>query len=65
MVKAGTGITFMPQIAINKPESDIHYIPFIEPATKRTIGLVWRKTSTRTELMKQLIGLISTVIHHI
>jgi LysR family hydrogen peroxide-inducible transcriptional activator len=55
MVRAGTGITFMPKIAINEPEAGIRYIPFTAPAPKRTIGLVWRKTSARTELMAHFI----------
>lgn len=58
MVRAGTGITFMPKIAIHEPEEGIHYIPFENPAPKRTIGLVWRKTSTRTKLLELLIKLI-------
>ncbi len=58
MVAAGTGITFMPNIAIHQAEEDIRYIPFTEPAPKRTIGLVWRKTSTRNLLIEKLITLI-------
>jgi len=55
MVKAGTGITFMPNIAINEEDAGIKYIPFTAPIPKRSIALVWRKTSVRTELMKQLV----------
>jgi LysR family hydrogen peroxide-inducible transcriptional activator len=64
MVRAGTGITFMPNIAINEDEKGVRYIPFTEPVPKRTIGLVWRKTSVRTELMKQLIEYISEAVNH-
>lgn len=59
MVKAGTGITFMPTIAIQPNEEDITYIPFAAPAPKRTIGLVWRKTSARTTLIEALAKLIA------
>ncbi len=59
MVKAGTGITFMPSIAIQPNEEDISYIPFATPAPKRTIGLVWRKTSARTALIEALAKLIT------
>jgi len=62
MVKAGTGITFMPNIAINKAEKGIHYIPFSAPVPKRSIGLVWRKTTVRKELMEQLISHITVSI---
>jgi LysR family hydrogen peroxide-inducible transcriptional activator len=64
MVRAGTGITFMPNIAIHKPEEGIRYIPFVEPAPTRTIALVWRKTSARKPLMEQLIDLIAGVVNH-
>ena len=58
MVRAGTGITFMPKIAIREPEEGIRYIPFEEPAPKRTIGLVWRKTSARSVLLELLKNLL-------
>lgn len=57
MVKAGTGITFMPNVAIRENEEGIRYIPFKSPAPSRTIGLVWRKTSTRTEVMDKIINI--------
>jgi len=59
MVRAGTGITFMPKIAIHEPEEGIHYIPFTDPVPKRTIGMVWRKTSARNELLEKLARLMS------
>ncbi len=58
MVIAGTGVTLMPEIAIRKEDKDICYIPFQKPAPKRTIGLVWRKSSLREQLMKRLIELV-------
>jgi LysR family hydrogen peroxide-inducible transcriptional activator len=58
MVKAGTGITFMPKIAIHEHEEGISYIPFEQPAPKRTIGLFWRKTSARKQLLAALVTLI-------
>ncbi len=54
MVKAGTGITFMPEIAINSSETGITYIPFKNPAPYRTIGLVYRKTTTKKEIIDKL-----------
>lgn len=58
MVKAGTGITFMPKIAVAESDSAIRYIPFSSPAPYRTIGLVWRKTSARYAVIDQLIKLL-------
>ncbi|OQW72915.1 MAG: DNA-binding transcriptional regulator OxyR [Proteobacteria bacterium ST_bin11] len=57
MVHAGTGITFMPRIAV-RDEPGIHYVPFAAPAPSRTIGLVWRKTSARGELIRRLTELV-------
>ena len=57
MVKARTGITFMPKIVIQENEMGIHYIPFKPPAPSRKIGLVWRKTSARQQVMNKLIGM--------
>ncbi|MCQ8180750.1 LysR substrate-binding domain-containing protein [Methylomonas sp. SURF-1] len=57
MVHAGTGVTFIPQVAV-RHEPGIRYIPFAAPAPSRTIGLVWRKTSARGELIRQLSGLV-------
>lgn len=59
MVKAGTGITFMPQIAIKEQEAGIAYIPFSPPAPTRTIGLVWRKTTARSKLIQELSHIIT------
>ena len=39
MVKAETGITFMPKIAIQENELGIRYIPFKPPTPSRKIGL--------------------------
>lgn len=58
MVRANTGITFIPDIAIREKDSKIHYIPFENPQPKRTICLVWRKTNPRIRLMTELTQLI-------
>ena len=59
MVKAGTGITFMPKVAIQNNENDILYLPFSDPVPKRTIGLVWRKTTPKEIVMNTLANLIA------
>jgi LysR family transcriptional regulator, hydrogen peroxide-inducible genes activator len=58
MVKAGTGITFMPKIAVREAEEGICYLPFEDPVPKRTIGLFWRKTSSRNELLEIISNLL-------
>ena len=55
MVRAGTGITFIPEIAKHADEPGIEYIPFESPAPLRQIGLVWRKTSTRSAVLERII----------
>lgn len=56
MVKAGSGITFMPRIAMQPDEANIRYVPFTSPAPVRTIGLVWRKTTARQQVIDQLVA---------
>lgn len=58
MVKAGTGITIMPEIAIQPDETGICYIPFEAPVPTRIIGLVYRKTTSREACLRQLVSLI-------
>ncbi|MEO1889105.1 MAG: LysR substrate-binding domain-containing protein [Cycloclasticus sp.] len=60
MVRANTGITFMPNLAIRDNDSDgnIQYIPFENPQPKRTIRLVWRKTNPKIQLMNLLTELL-------
>jgi len=61
MVRANTGITFMPELAIHNNDDNIRYIPFEEPQPKRTICLVWRKTSAKQQLMSELKKLILSI----
>jgi len=58
MVRANTGITFMPEIAIQENDNDICYIPFSKPQPKRSICLVWRKTSPRLSLLNKVKELL-------
>lgn len=58
MVKAGTGITLIPKIATSKNERGICYIPFVKPAPTRTIGLVWRKTTSRDKVLESFINIL-------
>ena len=52
MVIAGSGITLMPEIAAQK-EDKISYIK-ITNAPSRVIGLYWRKTSAKSELIEEI-----------
>jgi LysR family hydrogen peroxide-inducible transcriptional activator len=55
MVKAGSGLTLMPRIAARLDDPEIRYLPFSEPAPRRIIGLVWRKTSARQILTDRIV----------
>ena len=56
MVRAGTGMTLMPQTAVRPNESGIVYLPFEAPAPKREIALVWRKTTTRQVVIDAILS---------
>jgi len=58
MVRADTGITFIPTIAIQQTDSRIKYLPFNKPEPKRSIYLVWRKTNSRALLMESIKQII-------
>ncbi len=57
MIINGSGITLMPEIAIKKDDK-IAYLK-IANSPNRTIGLVWRKSSAREILMREIAKLIS------
>jgi LysR family hydrogen peroxide-inducible transcriptional activator len=61
MVRAGTGITLMPHLAVRE-ETGIRYLPFARPAPRRKIGLVWRSTSARKALIAKLSELIRQAV---
>ena len=58
-LRLGTGITLMPQIAMERDDSGIRYIPFAEPVPSRQIGLVWRKTSVRKAVIERVAALVN------
>jgi LysR family hydrogen peroxide-inducible transcriptional activator len=50
MVAAGHGVTLLPQLAAESPVGGVRGLrakPFARPAPSRTIGAVWRKSTTR------------------
>jgi len=52
MVISGSGLTLIPQIAVNKADK-ISYIKIIN-APKRTIGLYWRNGSVKKDLLGEI-----------
>jgi len=72
MVAADIGITLMPELALGTPFKDrgsrargrpirsegVSYIPFRKPVPFRQIGLAWRQSSTRRELLQKMAELL-------
>lgn len=58
MVRANTGVTLMPKIAMNDTNDDVRYIPFAPEAPYRRIGLAWRKTCSRMAVVEKTMELV-------
>jgi LysR family hydrogen peroxide-inducible transcriptional activator len=57
MVAAGMGVTLLPKLSTNGPfgtEKSVLIKPFPKPAPTRTVGAVWRKSSTRSAAIKSI-----------
>lgn len=57
LVAANMGITLMPELAVATLEDAnprVRYIPFSGEVPSRTLGLCWRSSSTRAELLADL-----------
>ncbi len=62
MVSADIGITLMPELAMEEGAPGIRYVPFEGKPPYRTIGMVWRTTTTREELLAKLSELLQGVV---
>ena len=61
MVAAGHGVTLLPQLAADLPVGSVRGLrakPFVRPAPSRTIGAVWRKSTTRATAVAAIVGSI-------
>jgi LysR family hydrogen peroxide-inducible transcriptional activator len=61
MVAAGHGVTLLPQLAAESPVGTARGLrakPFVRPAPARTIGAVWRKSTTRTTAIAAIAAAI-------
>jgi len=64
MVAAGTGITLMPVMAVKPPVAHTDNLairPFAEPGPKRTIALVWRKSTALGGFLEELAEIFSSI----
>jgi LysR family hydrogen peroxide-inducible transcriptional activator len=65
MVVAGLGITLLPELAVDAPfgsQRGLTVRHFAKPEPTRTVGAVWRKSSTRTAAITELCNVIDTVM---
>jgi LysR family hydrogen peroxide-inducible transcriptional activator len=61
MVAAGHGITLLPELAANTPVGTARGLrvkPFARPAPWRTIGAVWRKSTTRAPAIDAIVATV-------
>jgi len=58
MVAANIGITLMPELAVGPKTGPVRYIPFRGERPHREIGLVWRDSATRDELLTRLAAVM-------
>lgn len=61
MIAAGVGMTLMPKLAIRKGDG-IVYLPFSDAKPSRSLGLVWRKSTGRAQLLNELANHITTIL---
>lgn len=62
MVAANAGITLMPELAITKRSGSVRYLPFKGDNPHRDIGLCWRGSSTRGDLLEQLAEVLRSAM---
>ncbi|HEX5648487.1 MAG TPA: LysR substrate-binding domain-containing protein [Steroidobacteraceae bacterium] len=61
MVAAGHGITLLPELAAETPVGTARGLrikPFSRPAPSRTIGAVWRKSTTRAPAIEAIVAAV-------
>ena len=61
MVAAGHGITLLPELAAETPVGTARGLrikPFARPAPSRTIGAVWRKSTTRAPAIDAIVEVV-------
>jgi LysR family transcriptional regulator, hydrogen peroxide-inducible genes activator len=65
MVVAGLGVTLMPELAVESPfgsQRGLTIRQFAKPAPSRTVGAVWRKSSTRAAAIGAVCDVVDNVI---
>jgi len=66
MVAAGHGITLLPELAAEAPVGTARGLrikPFARPAPVRTIGAVWRKSTTRGKAIEAIVATVRAAMN--
>jgi LysR family hydrogen peroxide-inducible transcriptional activator len=66
MVAAGHGITLLPDLASTSPVGSARGLkikPFVKPAPSRSIGAVWRKSTTRGPAIEAVVETIRSTMN--
>jgi len=65
MVVAGLGLTLLPELAVETPfgsQRGLTIRQFAKPAPTRTVGAVWRKSSTRAAAIEAVCDVVGNVM---
>ncbi len=65
MVVAGLGVTLLPATAVESPfgsQRGLTIRQFVKPAPSRTVGAVWRKSSTRAAAISAVCDVVANVM---
>lgn len=65
MVAANVGVTLMPELAIASRSGPVRYLPFEDDDPHRDIGLCWRASSIRGELLRELCRVLQSTMQHV
>jgi LysR family transcriptional regulator, hydrogen peroxide-inducible genes activator len=64
MVVAGLGVTLLPELAVEPPfgsQRGLTIRQFAKPAPARTVGAVWRKSTTRAAAISAVCGIMENI----
>jgi LysR family hydrogen peroxide-inducible transcriptional activator len=67
MVVAGLGLTLLPETAVESPfgsQRGLTIRQFAKPVPTRTVGAVWRKSSTRAAAIAAVCDVVENVMEH-
>ncbi len=62
MVRCGHGMTVVPELVTKQGRGNICFIPFAKPIPHRRVGLVFRQTFSRQDLMVKLVETMQGIL---